>query len=180
MRFNFSVRNGKRWSPHAVITLISFFYDRPSCLDLHSRPVFFSARRSRRGVVAWKSDLPGAADTLKTFPLQALTSVLIYSILPSAFPFPPCGSVSFATFRIFSFLRSFRAISTARLNVSPRLHLRPIDVVVSDGPYARSYLEAGFVLRCFQHLSCPDAATRLCSWRNNRCTGGLSSTVLSY
>ena len=27
-----------------------------------------------------------------------------------------------------------RAISTARLNVSPRLHLRPIDVVVSDGP----------------------------------------------
>ena len=27
-----------------------------------------------------------------------------------------------------------RAISTARLNVSPRSHLRPIDVVVSDGP----------------------------------------------
>ncbi len=27
-----------------------------------------------------------------------------------------------------------RAISTARLNVSPRLHLRPIDVVVYDGP----------------------------------------------
>ena len=31
--------------------------------------------------------------------------------------------------------RSLRAISTARLNVSPRLHLRPIDVVVSDGPH---------------------------------------------
>ena len=28
----------------------------------------------------------------------------------------------------------YRAISTARLNVSPRSHLRPIDVVVSDGP----------------------------------------------
>ena len=27
-----------------------------------------------------------------------------------------------------------RAISIARLNVSPRLHLRPIDVVVYDGP----------------------------------------------
>ena len=27
----------------------------------------------------------------------------------------------------------------------------------------KSYLGAGFVLRCFQHLSCPDAATRLCS-----------------
>ena len=24
VRFNFSVRNGKRWSPHAVITLMSF------------------------------------------------------------------------------------------------------------------------------------------------------------
>ena len=73
-----------------------------------------------------------------------------------------------------------RAISTARLSASPRLHLRPIDVVVFDGPWMRSNLGAGFVLRCFQHLSCPDAATRLCSWRNNRCTGGLSNTVLSY
>ena len=43
----------------------------------------------------------------------------------------------------------------------------------------RSYLEGGFVLRCFQHLSWPDAATRRCPWRNNRYTGGLSNTVLS-
>ena len=81
---------------------------------------------------------------------------------------------------VFLSFKSFRAISTARLNVSPRLHLRPIDVVVCDGPLARSNLGVGFVLRCFQHLSCPDAATRLCHWRDNRCTGGLSSTVLSY
>ena len=33
------------------------------------------------------------------------------------------------------FSHYFRAISTARLSVSPRLHLRPIDVVVYDGPY---------------------------------------------
>ena len=59
-------------------------------------------------------------------------------------------------------LRNARAISTARLNASPRLHLRPIDVVVFDGPVWRSNLEVGFVLRCFQHLSNPDAATRLC------------------
>ncbi len=32
----------------------------------------------------------------------------------------------------------------------------------------RSYLEEGFVLRCFQHLSLPDAATRRCTWRYNR------------
>ena len=44
----------------------------------------------------------------------------------------------------------------------------------------RSYLEGGFVLRCFQHLSWPDAATRRCTWRYNRLTGGLSDTVLSY
>ena len=46
-----------------------------------------------------------------------------------------------------------RAISTARLCVLPHLHLRPIDVIVSDDPIWRSYLEGGFVLRCFQHLS---------------------------
>ena len=73
-----------------------------------------------------------------------------------------------------------RAISTARLCTLPCLHLRPIDVLVSDGPVWRSYLEGGFVLRCFQHLSWPDAATRRCSRRNNRLTGGRSDTVLSY
>ena len=35
-------------------------------------------------------------------------------------------------------------------------------------PSGRSYLEAGFVLRCFQHLSNPDLDTRRCTWRYNR------------
>ena len=65
-------------------------------------------------------------------------------------------------FRVPCTLRNARAISTARLNTSPCLHLRPIDVVVCDGPQVRSNLGAGFVLRCFQHLSFPDAATRPC------------------
>ena len=64
-------------------------------------------------------------------------------------------------------VESFRAISSARLPASPPFHLRPIYVVVSDGP-ARSYLGGGFVLRCFQHLSLPDADTRPCTWRYNR------------
>ena len=72
------------------------------------------------------------------------------------------------------------AISIARLCTLPCLHLRPIDVIVSDDPIWRSYLEEGFVLRCFQHLSLPDAATRRCTWRYNRLTGGRSNTVLSY
>ena len=73
------------------------------------------------------------------------------------------------------------AISIARLRTLPPVHLRPIDVIVFDGPSLwRSYLEGGFVLRCFQHLSLPEAATRRCGWRHNRCTGAPSNTVLSY
>jgi len=59
-------------------------------------------------------------------------------------------------------------ISTARLRTLPPFHLPPIDVVVSDDPQGRSYLGVGFALRCFQRLSCPDADTRLCPWRDNR------------
>ena len=58
--------------------------------------------------------------------------------------------------------------------------LRPIDVLVSDDPIWSSNLAVGFALRCFQRLSRPDAATRRCTWRHNRQTGGLSATVLSY
>ena len=76
--------------------------------------------------------------------------------------------------------RSARAISAARLNVSPRSHLRPIDVVVCDGPPRRPHLGAGFALRCIQRLSPPDAATRPCAWRRNRHTVGPSNPVLSY
>ena len=75
---------------------------------------------------------------------------------------------------------SFRVISTARLRTSPPVHLPPIDVVVCNDPKRRSHLEVGFVLRCFQHLSVPDAATRPCPWRDNRLAGGRSNTVLSY
>ena len=75
---------------------------------------------------------------------------------------------------------SFRAISAARLNVSQRSHLRPIHVVVSDGPPRRPHLGAGFALRCPQRLSRPDAATRLRAWRHDRHTVGPSDPVLSY
>ncbi len=44
----------------------------------------------------------------------------------------------------------------------------------------RSRLEAGFPLRCFQRLSDPNVATRLCHWRDNRSTIGSSIPVLSY
>ena len=44
----------------------------------------------------------------------------------------------------------------------------------------KSYLEASFPLRCFQRLSFPNLATRLCHWRDNRYTRGSSTPVLSY
>jgi len=78
-----------------------------------------------------------------------------------------------------------RALSTARLHVSPRFHLPPIHVVVSHGPSeglrpGRTHLGRGFPLRCFQRFSLPDIATRHCRWRDNRYTRGRSVPVLSY
>ena len=90
------------------------------------------------------------------------------------------GPARASTRRLKAGRASSRAISAARLNVSQRFHLRPIHVVVYHGPLRRPHLGAGFALRCFQRLSDPDAATRRCGWRRNRCTVGPSDPVLSY
>ena len=78
-----------------------------------------------------------------------------------------------------------RRISIGQLNVSPRLHLRPIDLVIFQEPSGilrsgRSHLVEGFTLRCLQRFSLPDVATRRCRWRDNRYTRGPSIPVLSY
>jgi hypothetical protein len=73
-----------------------------------------------------------------------------------------------------------RAIRTGKLRASPRLHIRPIDVVVYHGSQARPGFEVGFPLRCFQRLSRPCLATRLRGWRHDRSTRGTSTPVLSY
>ena len=73
-----------------------------------------------------------------------------------------------------------RAISTGQLNALPRLHLRPIDVLVSHGPQGIPCFEGGFPLRCLQRLSCPIIATLHCGWRHNRSTSGSFTPVLSY
>ena len=98
---------------------------------------------------------------------------------------PVLRSIFLTSFRKFGYLRKkhfrkrVRAISTARLYVTI-VHLQPIYVVVYNDPLWKSNLGASFALRCFQRLSEPNAATRQCPWRNNRCTGGSSNTVLSY
>src|SRR5262249_12723527 len=78
-----------------------------------------------------------------------------------------------------------RPISTGQLRRLLGFHTRPINVVVFDGSLGAlrpgtPSLEAGFPLRCFQRLSVPYMATRLCFWRNNRSTRGTSTQVLSY
>ena len=73
-----------------------------------------------------------------------------------------------------------RAISTGKLNALPRLHIRPIDVVVFHGPSGRSGFEAGFPLRCLQRLSIPYIATLHRGWRHDRSTRGTFTPVLSY
>ena len=86
-----------------------------------------------------------------------------------------------------------RAIRIGKLNALPRLHLRPIDVVVFDGPskgsrprstgpftLGRYDLGACFPLRCFQRLSLPDFATQPCHGRDSWYTRGLFIPVLSY
>ncbi len=73
-----------------------------------------------------------------------------------------------------------RAISTGKLNASPRLHTRPINVVVFHGSRGRTRFEVGFPLRCIQRLSRPYIATLHCGWRHNSSTRGTSIPVLSY
>ena len=73
-----------------------------------------------------------------------------------------------------------RAISTGKLNALPRLHTRPINVVVYHGSRGRNGFEVGFPLRCFQRLSRPHIATLRCGWRHNRYTRGEFIPVLSY
>jgi hypothetical protein len=57
--------------------------------------------------------------------------------------------------------------STGKLKRFLAVHLRPIDLVVYQGPSATEvawnpHLGVGFPLRCFQRLSFPDLATRPC------------------
>jgi len=78
-----------------------------------------------------------------------------------------------------------RSISTGQLHALLHFHIQPINVVDFNKPsgtfrFERSHLEAGFPLRCFQRLSFPNLATRLCHWHDNRYTRGSSTPVLSY
>ena len=66
-----------------------------------------------------------------------------------------------------AFWSSSRSISKCQLNTLLHLHLIPIYLILSKGPYACawiSHLEGGFTLRCLQRLSLPDLATLPWIW----------------
>ena len=73
-----------------------------------------------------------------------------------------------------------RAIRTSKLSTLLHLHTWPINVVVFHGSQGKPGFEMSFPLRCFQRLSRPYLATRLCGWRHNRSTRGTFFPVLSY
>src|SRR3954469_5959794 len=78
-----------------------------------------------------------------------------------------------------------RPISTGQLHPSRGFHLRPINPMVSRGPYPRKgggipHLGTSFPLRCLQRLSLPNIANQPCPWRDNWHTRGSSVPVLSY
>ena len=78
------------------------------------------------------------------------------------------------------FLNRNRNISTSQLNALLRLHLKPINLIISHGSITIPNLEAGFPLRCFQRLSIPDIATEHSTWRQSSYTRGQFTPVLSY
>ncbi len=95
--------------------------------------------------LTWKTTLPSASESLTAGfgmgPGVSSPSVVTQSYICHNFRFfQRCIGIVSSLF-FFSFFRSFlrsrpRAISIAQLNASQRLHLRPINVLVSNCPYS--------------------------------------------
>ena len=166
---NFSVRDGKRWGPVAMATLI--LGHRCPISFLHfSFVLFFCAFL----VHCFRS---------LCFPCALFCAFLALSVRSCCTDKPGRNVLNRDknTRQKNSARReSLWAISTARL-----CHhwLCTCGLSTSWSATAlvwRPHLEGGFALRCFQRLSRPYLATRRCPWRDNRHTRGMSNAVLSY
>ena len=113
----------------------------------------------------------------KTFGKHGATAVAVAERQPLG-----CAGLSVFVSRtwIMRAIKLDRAISTGKLNASPRLHTQPINVVVFHGSQGSTRFEVGFPLRCLQRLSRPYVATLHCGWRHNSSTRGMFIPVLSY
>ena len=77
-------------------------------------------------------------------------------------------------------VNQYRSTEHITVLTSTTYQTRSLQVTLLSLRDGISHLEVCFTLRCLQRLSHPYAATRLCPWQNNRCTGGTSNPVLSY
>lgn len=118
-------------------------------------------------------------DNILNFAMKSLKSILVFSSIS----LPNCNLTIKTTWVLYD--QASRSISTGKLHALLHFHIQPINVVVFNEPTGalrpeRSHLGAGFPLRCFQRLSFPCIATRLCHWHDNRNTRGTFTPVLSY
>ena len=129
VRFNFSVRNGKRWSPHAIATLSSFAV---SAVFLDS-DLYKVKRVHRKRVPSFSFNL--ATIYRLTCPQPPYVCV-VRRIKSEVLSWLLCRTTVLFTFLFWDVSQErVWAISIARLNALLRIHLRPIYVIVSDGPY---------------------------------------------
>ncbi len=142
MRLNFSVRNGKRWDPHAITTLISLVSDL-SDLSLGFLAGF------RLPVVTekdhrWERSADKARQDSKREPRRTASAYRPFvSFLLTPSPYESGGT------------ESFRVISTARLRTLPPLHLPPIYVVVCNDPHGDLILRLASRLDAFSAYPYP-------------------------
>ena len=143
--FNFSVRNGKRWNPRAMAALVRLSVNRMFCLRFQGLRLFC---RFPPAAVLGKKEGGGSSEQfrfvlsdslprvrrncLAAFPpkacrLWSCVFVLCFVCFPSL---RPCGRSDGCLFAERGWV-----ISIARLRTLPPVYLRPIDVIVFDGPY---------------------------------------------
>jgi hypothetical protein len=133
--------------------------------------------RVRDGIGFWAPRLDHRTGQDQTASTGASSRVFL---TPHGRPHAPKGVLTPRTGRDHKSDQANRAISTSRLNASPRLHPWPINVVVFHGSQGSSRFKGGFPLRCLQRLSRPYIAMLHCGWRHNSSTRGTSIPVLSY
>ena len=139
VRLNFSVRNGKRWDPHAMTTLVSLYS--PTAM-----PAGVMLLKSSRGTLPYHR---GAAVNrqLHSAPYREPSACTATPVL-RLYCFGCLGE------RI-SHRKSSRVISTTRLRTLPPVHLSPINVVVFNDPQGNLILWLASCLDAFSTYPYP-------------------------
>ena len=123
VRLNFSVRNGKRWDPHAMTTLFYLFSpDRASCMCGGCRILKKTIGGTLRAKTFSRLLL---TEPNRTRRASRLACCIFIALRTDAHTGGPARG---------SRQESFRVISTARLRTLPPVHLPPINVVVCNDP----------------------------------------------